>query len=102
MTQRNRQNRLNVQEALSKHVFHNAVLTTFTFDPLFFEDYCLEQFSSLTSNNNISVIVDRSTYESVVSAPEMQRPKIANIRYLLHPVTVPRRFHPKVFLLTNS
>ena len=101
MAQRKRQNRLDVQEALSKHVFHNAVLTTFTFDPLFFEEYCLEQFSSLASNNNISVIVDRSTYESLLSAPEIQRPKIANIRYLLHPVTVPRRFHPKIFLLTN-
>lgn len=96
-----RQSRLNVQEALSKHVFHNAVLTTFTFDPLFFEDYCLERFSSLASNNNISVIVDRGTYESVLTAPEMQQPKIANIRYLFHPVTVPGRFHAKIFLLTT-
>lgn len=96
-----RQNRLNVQEALSKQVFHNAVLTTFMFDPIFFEEYCLEQFSSLANNNNISVIVDRSTYEAVLAAPEVQRPKIANIRYLLHPVTVPRRFHPKIFLFTN-
>ena len=101
MAQLKRQNRLNVQEALSKNIFHNAVLTTFTFDPLFFEEYCLEQFASLASNNNISVIVDRSTYEFMLSAPEIQRPKIANIRYLLHPVTVPRRFHPKLFLLTN-
>jgi HKD family nuclease len=101
MTRLKKQNRLNVQEALSKHVFDNAVLTTFTFDPLFFEEFCLEQFTSLTNNNNISVIVDRSTYESLLSAPEMQRPKIANIRYLIHPVTVPRRFHPKIFLLTT-
>jgi len=101
MAQLKRQSRLNVKEALSKHVFHNAALTTFTFDPLFFEEYCLEQFPSFASNNNISVIVDRSTYESVLSAPEIQRPKIANIRYLLHPVTVPRRFHPKIFLLTT-
>jgi HKD family nuclease len=96
-----RQSRLNVQEALSRHVFHNAVLTTFTFDPFFFEDYCLERFSSLSSNNNISVIVDRGTYESVLATPETQQPNIANIRYLLHPVTVPGRFHAKVFLLTT-
>jgi HKD family nuclease len=102
MARNKRQNRLNIQDALANHVFHNAVLTTYKFDHLFFEEYCLEKYSSFTANNNISVIVDRSTYECLLSAPEAQQPKIANIRYLLHPVAVKGRFHPKLFLLTNK
>lgn len=95
-------NRLNLEDALSRNVFHNAVITTYTFDPLFFEDYCLEQFRSFTGNNNISVIVDRQTYEGIISLPDAQQPKLANIRYLVHPVTLTGRFHPKLFLLTTK
>lgn len=50
--------RIDLHEELSQRTYHNAVLCTYTFDPRFFEDYCLERFSALSMNNNISVCID--------------------------------------------
>ncbi|MBI3325843.1 MAG: hypothetical protein HYZ81_03970, partial [Nitrospinae bacterium] len=51
--------RLNLHDALERQAFDHAVICTFTFDPQFFEGYCLERFRSLAENNNVTVIVDR-------------------------------------------
>src|SRR5208283_912572 len=102
MAKSNSSRRLDLHEALSKRSFQNAVICSFTFDPLFFENYCLEKFATLSSNNNISVITDQLTYLKIASAAETECPKQLNLRYLLHPVTVEGRFHPKLFMLTNG
>ena len=69
MARVNKNSRLDLHEALSRRTFHNAVLCTFTFDPLFFENYCLERFNALIGNNNISVCTDRTTYQKIALAP---------------------------------
>lgn len=97
-----KKSRLDLHEALLRPSFATAVICTYTFDPLFFEDYCLEKFAALSNNNNISVLTDRLTYEKVISAPESQRPRQVNLRYLLHPITVKRRFHSKLFFFTTK
>ncbi len=102
MARPNRISRLDLHEALSKHAYHNAVLCTYTFDPLFFETYCLERFSSLSGNNNISVCTDHMTYQKIAHAPESQRPKQVNLRYLLNSIETKGRFHPKLFLFTTK
>src|SRR5271165_3393441 len=94
--------RLDLHEALSRRTFHNAVLCTFTFDPLFFENYCLERFNALIGNNNISVCTDRTTYQKIALAPESQRPKQVNLRYLLSQIETKGRFHPKLFLFSTK
>src|SRR5258707_12940143 len=102
MAQMESVDRFSLMDGLSKNVFHGAILTSCTFDPHFFEEFCLEKFPSLVNNENISVIVDRRTYDMLVKAPEVQQPKVANIRYLLHPVSVPGRFHPKIFFFSTK
>ncbi len=102
MAARKRRRGLNLQDALSQNTFHNAIFTTYTFDPMFFEDYCIENFPSLANNGNLSVLVDRGIYETIIAAPPAERPRLANLRYLVHPIAVPGRFHPKLFLLTTK
>lgn len=102
MARVNKNSRLDLHEALSRRTFHNAVLCTFTFDPLFFENYCLERFNALIGNNNISVCTDRTTYQKIALAPESQRPKQVNLRYLLSQIETKGRFHPKLFLFSTK
>lgn len=92
--------KLDLHDALSRESFDHAVLCTFTFDPSFFEQHCLEKFKSLHSNSNITVMVDRAIYEDLL-VEESDRPKKANIRYLLQPVGAAGNFHPKIFLLAR-
>jgi len=95
-------NRLNLHDVLSKKSYDHAVICTYTFDPSFFEEYCLEKFRSLNENSNITVLIDKSIYESVILGPQEYRPTQANLRYLLHPINVTGVFHPKVFLFTKG
>src|SRR5205085_870990 len=73
-----------------------------TFEATFFEEYCLEKFASLSNNGNITVLVDRGIYEKAVLGPESQRPRKANLRYLLQPISASGVFHPKLFLLASK
>ena len=56
----------------------------------------------MSSNNNISVCTDRTTYQRVALAPESQRPKHVNLRYLLSQIETKGRFHPKLFLFSTK
>lgn len=94
--------RFNLHEALNKKSFDHAIICTFTFDPAFFEQYCLEKFRSLSNNGNITVFTDKTIYEQILLGPESTRPKSANLRYLLFPVSVPGVFHPKIFLFVSK
>src|ERR1035441_1367266 len=96
MARGNRTTKLDLHDALSSRTYHNAILCTYTFEPLFFENYCLDRFSALSSNNNISVCTDRTTYQRIALTPESQRPKQVNLRYLLSPIDTKGRFDPKL------
>jgi len=102
MARANKNPRLDLHDALSRRTYHNAVLCTYTFDPLFFEDYCLDRFSALSGNNNISVCIDRTTYQKIALLPDSQRPKHVNLRYLLSQIETKGRFHPKLFLFSTK
>ncbi len=94
--------RIDLLEALNGKSYDHAVICTYSFESSFFEGYCLDRLSSLTNNGNISVITDRSIYEGLLAGAESRKPKIANLRYLLHPISVPGVFHPKLFLLVSK
>jgi len=94
--------RLDLPQLLDSGSFDHAVILTYTFDPIFFEEYCLPNLEGLQNCRTISVILDRSTYGKIVTAAQTERPKQANLRYLLHPVSVPGVFHPKLILLTSK
>jgi hypothetical protein len=94
--------RANLNQILARQAYDHAVICTFTFEPRFFEEYCLDQLNALEQNNNITVILDRRIYDGLMLAPPPEWPRQANIRYLLHPVDVPGIFHPKLFLFANK
>lgn len=87
---------------MNRFSFDHAVICTYTFDPAFFEEYCLEQFKALNNNGNITVFTDGAVYSELAESQSFERPKLANIRYLLHPISVPGVFHPKIFLFANQ
>ncbi len=94
--------KLNLHDRLKKHAFEHALIATYNFGSRFFEDYALENFKSLQDNGNISVLLDEGEYQDLLKAAGENAesfPKLANLRYLLHPIRVPGVFHPKVFLL---
>ncbi len=95
-------NRFDLHKALQNKSYNHALICTYTFDPNFFEEYCLQKFKSLHANPNISVFIDRFTYQNVISAPDQHKPKHANIRYLLYPVNVSGVFHSKIFLFARE
>jgi HKD family nuclease len=94
--------RINLHQELQKNAFQNALISTYTFDPHFFENYCLQKFNSLNTNPNITVITDASTYANAIKGPGQNKTIQANIRYLFLPVTVNGVFHPKIFLFVNK
>lgn len=94
--------RFNLHNALDSKSYDHAVICTYTFESPFFEDYCLDRLCSLSNNGNISVLTDRSVYEKALTGPESQKPKVANIRYLLHPISVSGVFHSKLFLFLSK
>jgi hypothetical protein len=94
--------RLDLHKLLDSGAYDHAVVLTYTFDPIFFEEYCLANLDGIHSCKTISICLDRTTYNNIIGGPQTERPKQANLRYLLHPISVPGVFHPKLVLLTSS
>jgi len=92
--------RVDLHATLERHAYEHAVICTYTFEPQFFEEYCLAHFSALVGNN-LTVLVDHGTYDEILAGRQEAWPRLANLRYLLHPVRVPGTFHPKVFLFAS-
>lgn len=61
-----KQTSLNLHDLLYHSSYNHAVICTYTFEPDFFEEYCLEKFNSLKTNGNITVIVDHETYVQAI------------------------------------
>ena len=94
--------RLDLHAALDSDPFMQAVILTYTFEPAFFEKYCLVNLRALSTCQSVTICLDRVTYENALDAPAADRPRHVNVRYLLHPVDVPGVFHPKMILLTSE
>lgn len=99
---KNSLSKFDLKEALNKRTYDHAVICSFTFDPTFFEEYCLEKLSTLSNNGNITAFIDKNIYEEIILGPESARPQKANLRYLLYPISVRGVFHPKLFLLASK
>ncbi len=91
--------RLDLYKLLDSGPYDHAMILTYTFDPTFFEGYCLANLAALHSCKRISVYLDRATYNKIISGTNL--PRQANLRYLLHPVSAAQVFHPKLVLLTS-
>jgi HKD family nuclease len=98
-------NGINLHELLKKRSYDHGLISTFTFSVRFFEEYALDRFKALQNNSNLTVFLDRGEYEEILTATTATKdwsPRLANLRYLLHPIRVPGVFHPKVFLFANA
>jgi HKD family nuclease len=96
---------IDLHKRFKRNVYDHALVATFTFSPRFFEEYMLERFKALQGKGGVTVFLDRGQYEEIIDATSKGNgwvPKLANRRYLLHPVSVPGVFHPKVFLLCTA
>src|SRR6266513_2999071 len=93
--------RVDLSGLLERESYRHALICTYTFEPKFFEDYCLEHYRALGESTSVTVITDARIYSSLTSLDPHQRPRLANLRYLLHPVAVSGVFHPKVFLFVS-
>jgi hypothetical protein len=94
--------RIDLHEYLRHRAYDHALIMTYTFDPAFFEEYCLEKFTSLQTNGNITVLVDRNTYERLIQNAAAGGLQKATLRYPLHPVDVAGTFHSKIFLFAEK
>ncbi|RYF99457.1 MAG: hypothetical protein EOO02_16875, partial [Chitinophagaceae bacterium] len=100
-----RESGINLHELLKKRGYDHGLISTFTFSVRFFEEYALDRFKALQDNNNLTVFLDRGEYEEILTATTATNgwsPRLANLRYLLHPIRVPGVFHPKIFLFAND
>lgn len=98
-------NGINLHELLKKRSYDHGLISTFTFSVRFFEEYALDRFKALQNNSNLTVFLDRGEYEEILTATTATKdwsPRLANLRYLLHPIRVPGVFHPKVFLFATA
>lgn len=102
---RAKDNGINLHELFKKRSYDHGLISTFTFSVRFFEEYALDRFKALQNNSNLTVFLDRGEYEEILTATTATKdwsPRLANLRYLLHPIRVPGVFHPKVFLFANA
>ncbi len=79
-----------------------ALLTTFAFDPLFFEE-CLLRKKGLAGARRIAVLADERELNKATGSSQ-RSPRAYNHRYLVAPMSVRGRgvFHPKIGLLLGN
>jgi hypothetical protein len=94
--------KLDLPATLRSKRFELAVATTYTFQPSFFEEYCLTSLAAFADASSVTVITDQSVYEAMITGPEQDRPRQANLQYLVHPVSVGGVFHAKLWLFVGA
>jgi HKD family nuclease len=93
---------LNLPDALAHEPYDHCIAATYEFGASYFERYCLERFEAFGAADNMCVLVDAGRYAEALEGPAVDRPRFANRRYLLHPVPVGGRFHPKLYLFATK
>lgn len=87
-------------ERTKTNAYHSAILTCYTFDPIFFESVYLSSLRSL-GITNVVVLMDAGMYDNLLSDPAYACHQVSTVNYTLvrqenqhHGV-----FHPKMALL---
>lgn len=93
--------RVNLHKILDKRGFDFAILTTYEFDPVFFEQFALERLSAFATNNAIVIFIDQGKLHELVHAGDHERPRLAGLRYVLCPASANGVFHPKIQLYAS-
>lgn len=95
------QNRINLVEELTKNQKNNLqiILTTFCFDPVFFDNFLLKKLEQNNPNADLVVLVDASQYKKSLD----QFTSLTGTKYQLVPVYLEKGFfHPKLFIFLSD
>jgi len=87
---------MNPREFLREPEYPIALLTTYSFDPYFFERFVLPDLWA-GGSNRVLVLVDQGALRSALDS-HLGALRHLGRRYFLQPVEWPGAFHPKVFL----
>ena len=87
---------MNPRDFLREPEYPTALLTTYSFDPYFFERFVLPDLWA-GGSNRVLVLVDRGELRSALDS-HLGDLRHLGRRYFLQPVEWPRAFHPKIFL----
>ncbi len=96
--------RHNLLELLGKaSVYHSAILTCYTFDPIFFDAYLMPQFRQ-NGICNIVILLDADHYDQVMESLHLYNLDLSNLSYTIVRQTPSSTgvFHPKVSLLIGQ
>lgn len=87
---------MNPRDFLSEAEYPIALLTTYSFDPYFFERFVLPDLWA-GGSNRVLVLADRGALRSALDSHVGDLRHLGR-RYFLQPVEWPGAFHPKIFL----
>ena len=87
---------MNPRDFLREPEYPIALLTTYSFDPYFFERFVLPDLWA-GGSNRVLVLVDRGELRSALNLTLGDLRHLGR-RYFLQPVEWPGAFHPKIFL----
>ncbi len=74
------------------------ILTTYCFDPIFFDTYLLNKLQYNNPNSEIVILIDAEQYEKSYNIFT----DITGKNYHLIPIYMKKVFHPKIFLFTSK
>ena len=82
--------------------YHSAILTTFSFDPDFFEQQVMSHLR-LCGIRNVNVLVDGYNFNEVVhqTAGRVTRDESSSL-YSIYPIFQSAIFHPKIWVLIGQ
>ncbi|NBB19077.1 hypothetical protein GVN20_06905 [Runella sp. CRIBMP] len=82
--------------------YHSAILTTFSFDPDFFEYRVMNHFR-LCGIHNVNVLIDGYYYNTIIqeTAGRIERTEVS-YQYSIYPIFGKSIFHPKIWLLIGN
>lgn len=88
-----------IAELKNGPTYDHAVICTYQFDAEFFEQYALRQCKAFNRCRSITILADESDYQRICEEEDL---KDVNRAYLLHGMTAPGKFHPKMILLVST
>ena len=91
---------MNPRDFLREAEYPIALLTTYSFDPYFFERFVLPDLWA-GGSNRVLVLADRGALRSALDSHVGDLRHLGR-RYFLQPVEWPGAFHPKIFLRTGD
>lgn len=83
-----------------RHHYEYGLLATYNLDVSFLEDYLLSKVGAFSGSSYLNILMDAAEYEHLATT-QSEQVKQLNRRYLLLPIRVGGRFHPKLYFFVS-